>query len=150
MPLRGECVLDEQTLSAAVVHRLANGLDGHAAVVWSAQGSEVLVHVDSVVSTLTPGYVDVRVDLEADETGRVNVPVRLAVAHRLEPPNFTATTTLEPDDGSPLAARWGPVVQDAVWGTLLGLAGDDAQGVAADDGSLVVFRGAAATGSAAG
>jgi len=113
--------------------------DETASVVWVAEGSEVVLHLDSVAVRLTPGHLEVDLDCETDETGRVAQRVCVALALPGESPNFAAVAGL-PRAADRIATRWGPALQDAVWGTVVRLAGGDAVGVAADHGRLIVHR----------
>jgi hypothetical protein len=131
--------LDEAELARILANKLSGMPDEATSVVWSAQGSEVALHVDSVVVRLTPGHLEVDLDCETDETGRVAQRVCVALALPAEPPNFAAIAAT-PRRSDRVATRWGPVLQDAVWGTVVRLAGDDALGVAADHGRLIVHR----------
>jgi hypothetical protein len=123
-----------------------------AAVVWASQGSEVVLHLDSLAVQLTPGHLRVSLDCETNETGRVSQEVHLALADPSEEPNFCATAGLAPHGDPRLANRWVPVLQNAVWATVIRGAGPGARGVAADEGTLIVHRNepAAAAPTAAG
>jgi hypothetical protein len=135
--------LDDAELARELTHQLAgapSGSTGPEAIVWAAQGSEVVLHLDSLAVELTPGHLRVRIDCETNETGRVNQEIHLALADPSEAPNFCATTGLVPHGDPRLANRWAPRLADAVWATVIRLAGPDAQGVAADHGALIVHR----------
>jgi hypothetical protein len=131
--------IDEAELSSILVNELTGMSGGTPSVVWTAQGSDVVLHVDSIAVRLTPGHLEVDVDCETDETGRVAQRVCVALALPAESPNFAATAG-SPRTADRVATRWGPALQDAVWGTVVRLAGDDALGVAADRGRLIVHR----------
>jgi hypothetical protein len=132
-------VLGEDAVAAALVTELAAGAGGGDPVVWAAQGSEVIVYPDSVDVRLRPGLLRASVDLASDDTGRVSQPVELALAYPGESPNFTATAELAPAGDPIIAGRWGRLVQNAVWSAVLGLAGPEGRGVAADQGALLVY-----------
>jgi hypothetical protein len=138
----GRLALGERELSRAVTETLGRGTAGEPAVVWSWQGSEILLHLDSVEVHLDPGALRVRLDCETAQTGRVPHEVRLALPVPAEPPTVTAAVDAVPGGDPRLAARWGPPLEDAVWTALLDLVGTDAAGVAADRGVLVVHRAA--------
>jgi hypothetical protein len=134
----GQVRLDERELTRAVVDALAGGAGEHQAVVWATQGSEVVLHLDSVGVRLTRGGLLVQLDCETDETGRVPQLISLALPLPGEPPNFVAATELAPGGDVQLANRWGPALQDAVWAAVIRVARTDAGGVAADRGTLIV------------
>jgi hypothetical protein len=131
--------LDEIELARILVNDLTSMSDETPSVVWAAHGSEVVLHVDSVAVRLTPGHLEVDLDCETDETGRVTQRVCVALALPAESPNFAATAGI-PRRGDQVATRWGPALQDAVWGTVVRVAGDGALGVAADRGRLIVHH----------
>ena len=136
--------LDEPAVREALARRLAASHDERGTVVWVKDGDEVVVWLDSLRVRLAPGTVRVRVDLETDQTGRAPQDVVIAVAHASAPPSLLAVSDETARGDARLAARWGRTLQDAVWGALLELAGDDAAGLAAADGTLVVHpRGSA-------
>ena len=139
MASQEKIVLDEHAVAAALANELAPAAGG-GPVVWASQGSEVVVYLDSVDVRVGPGRLRASVDLASDDTGRVSQPVELALAYPGEPPNFAATTELTPAGDPIIAGRWGRVIQNAVWSAVLELAGPDALGVAADQGTLIVYR----------
>jgi hypothetical protein len=97
-----------------------------SAVVWVDAGDEVLVHRDSLKIRLTAGVMVVSVDVETTETGREHLAVPLALAISDKPvtgaSGLFAVTSREPYAHPQLVARWGRILQDAVWGGLLTIA----------------------------
>jgi hypothetical protein len=141
----------ERELSQAMRDQLG-GTDGAAAVIWTWQGSEIVLHLDTVRVAVTPGQLLVRLDCETDQTGRVAQQIRLALPHPGEQPNFVATTDLVPDGDERVSPRWAGPLQDAVWAAVLQLA-DQASpvstspaGVAAGKRALIVYPGEVASG----
>jgi hypothetical protein len=138
--------LDEATLASALATRLegtaANGSRTDmiatrlapvaagaalAPVIWVDGGDELLVHLESVqTKMLDGGVLLVSVDLETDQTGRTPMIVRLALPTTGQAAGLVATTDAFPVGNGALAARWGAVLQNAVWASLLGLAQDHA------------------------
>jgi len=100
-------------------------------VVWADAGSEVLVHLDSVQVRINDGSVLVSVDFECDQTGRTPLVVVLAVGSPTDSAGLLAITDRLPRGNGMLAARWGAVLQNAVWAALLRMAHDQATEVAA-------------------
>jgi len=136
----GQVVLDERELSRAVADDLAGETGNGPAIVWSSRGGEVVLHLDTADVQLTPGHLRVRLECETAETGRVSQQIHLALPLPRERPNFVATADLVPEGDAWVAAWWGRPLQDAVWATVVRLAGSDADGVAADRGALIVHR----------
>lgn len=129
---------DEAALQDGLSRLLASSQDSEPAVIWVKEGDEVVVWLDSLSVALEPGMVRVRVDLESDQTGRAAQDVVIALAEPSSPPSLLAVSDETARGDARLAARWGRALQDAVWAGLLELAGEDAAGIAAGDGSLVV------------
>jgi hypothetical protein len=107
-------------------------------IVWVKDGDEVAVWLDSLTVQLEPGLIRVRLDLETEQTGRVPQDVVIAVAQLSARPSLQAVTDETTRGDVRLAARWGQILQDAIWGALLDLAGGDAAGLASADGMLLV------------
>ena len=126
------------------------GSGAPAPVIWVDGGDEVLVHLESVQTTmLAAGVLLVSVDLETDQTGRTPLIVRLALPVTGQAAGLVATTDAFPAGNGALAARWGAVLQDAVWSALLGLAQDHAaqtglapRGIGVSAGGLTLQPGA--------
>jgi len=158
---------DEATLATALATRLAgtaaNGsrmvaalfTPGVAApapmpVIWVDGGDEVLIHLESVQTKMVDsGVLLVSVDLETDQTGRTPLIVRLALPVSGQAAGLVATTDAFPTGNGLLAARWGTVLQNAVWAALLGLAQDHAtqselapRGIGVTAGQLTLQPGA--------
>jgi hypothetical protein len=159
--------LDEATLAATLAARLAGtAADGRRTaaiaatpiaagaaplpVIWVDGGDEVLVHLESVQAKMVDGGVLlVSVDLETDQTGRTPLIVRLALPVSGQAAGLVATTDAVPTGNGLLAARWGTVLQNAVWAALLGLAQDHAtqsglapRGIGVTAGQLTLQPGA--------
>src|SRR5262249_34697143 len=67
------------------------------------------------------------VDLETDQTSRATLVVVLALGGDGDLAGLVATTDEVPRGNGLLAARWGHILQDAIWAALLGLAQDFAR-----------------------
>ena len=131
-------VLTEATLPAALVARLAGapaaGADSSGTtsttatpptnVIWVEAGDEALVHLDSTRAKILDRLLLVSVDLETDQTGRATLVVSLAVGGDGDLAGLVATTDELPRGNGLLAARWGHILQDAVWSALLAIAQD--------------------------
>jgi hypothetical protein len=95
-------------------------------VIWIDRGDEVLVYLDSVRTQIVGGMLLVSIDLETDQTGRASLIVALALGGADDPAGLVAVTDDLPRGNGLLASRWGRILQDAVWGSLTGLAADHA------------------------
>lgn len=95
-------------------------------VIWVDAGDEVLVHLDSTQIRILDKVVLVSVDLETDQTGRTPLIVSFSLGDANDPGGLIATTDDLPRGNGLLAARWGRVLQNAVWASLLSLAKDHA------------------------
>ena len=120
--------LDEAGLRAELVHRLAGRHEGAPAIVWVRDGSETVLHLDSLAVALEPGLLRVSVDLETDEAPRATFDVTLALAVPDGPTDLFAVTDELPRGEPNVATRWGTTLQDAVWCALLAVADDHAGG----------------------
>jgi hypothetical protein len=101
--------------------------------VWVRDGCEAVVHLDSLSVTIQRGVVRVSVDLSTDETGRGGQEVVFRLAASDEPGDLRVVTDRLQRGDAALAARWGAVLQDAVWASVLDV-GDGALLIAAAGG----------------
>jgi len=150
--------LDAEAVSAALQRGLA-GLPPLATpdedpalaaqVVWVAEGDEALVHVDATEVRLTDGALLVSVELETDRWRRQPIVMPFALGKPGEAAGLLATTGELPRGEPLIVARWGALVQDAVWASLLALTLAVAPparppvGIGVADGRLVVETAAA-------
>jgi hypothetical protein len=95
-----------------------------AKVVWTDAGDDVLVHLDSAQVRVLDRMLYVSVDLECDQTGRSPLICAFALGNAEDPSGLLAVTDELPRGHGLLASRWGQILQDAIWGALLGLVGD--------------------------
>ncbi len=149
--------LNETTLAAALAARLggssaANGSAPPAApqkaVIWVDRGDEVLIHLDSVRVKIADRLLLVSVDLETDQTGRTPLVTAFALGDDKDPAGLVAVTDTLPRGNGVLASRWGGILQEALWASVLGIATDHAQltrgaaiGLSATTGSLQFHTG---------
>ena len=97
-----------------------------APVIWVDKGDEVVVHLETTNVRMLNGTLLVSVDLETDQTGRSPLVVVLAMGATGDPAALVAVTDDLPQGNGQLAARWGRVLQEAVWAALLQLVRDHA------------------------
>jgi hypothetical protein len=120
---------NDATLAAAVAQRLANS-DLAAlrlkAVVWVDRGDEVLVHLDNLRAKTADRLLLLSVDLETEQTGRTPLVCAFAVGNDKDPAGLVTVTDQLPRGNGLLAARWGKILQEALWTSLLTIAADHA------------------------
>src|SRR5262249_16552416 len=117
-------------------------------VIWVDHGDEVLVHLESMQIEMQEGLILVSVDMETDQTGRKPLIGSIAVGKTNDGAGLIGTTDEYPRGNGLLAARWGAVLQDAVWNSLMSLAkdaamqtGQAARAISVTGGSLVLHAG---------
>lgn len=125
--------LDQATLTEALARRLAGDAIEKPltpksvvppAVIWTDGGDEVLVHLDSIKAVIQARTIVVAVDLQTDQTGRQTLVMPFAVGGARDPAGLLAVTEDLPRGDGLLVGRWGAVLQNAVWGALLGMVDD--------------------------
>jgi hypothetical protein len=139
---------NDTTLAAAIAQHLAGG---NAAVlrlkgmVWVDRGDEVLVHLDNLRIKTADRLLLLSVDLETDQTGRTPLICVFAVGNDKDPAGLVAVTDELPRGNGVLAARWGKILQEALWTSLLAIATDHAAdtkataiGISVSAGSVVL------------
>lgn len=90
-------------------------------VIWVDQGDEVLVHLESTQVRLTGDCLLVSVDLETDQTGRQPLIIAFSISDGADDAGLIATTDDLPRGNGLLAARWGHVLQSAMWASILNM-----------------------------
>jgi hypothetical protein len=151
---------NETALAAAIAARLggsstANGAAPPAsqqnAVIWVDRGDEVLVHLDSVRVKIADRLLLISVDLETDQTGLTPLITTFALGDDKDPAGLIAATDDLPRGNGVLASRWGRILQEALWASVLGIATDHAQltrtsaiGLSAKAGALQIQTGTTA------
>ncbi|HTJ31516.1 MAG TPA: hypothetical protein VL346_13515 [Acidobacteriaceae bacterium] len=129
-PLQVEDRYVPQQLAAVLsVHLAGTPSDGSRApdapkqgpVIWVDQGDEVLVHLESTQVRMQDGSLIVSVDLETDQTGRQPLVMAFSVSNSADASGLIATTDDLPRGNGLLAARWGHVLQTAMWASILNM-----------------------------
>lgn len=95
-------------------------------VIWVDAGDELLVHLDSLRIKLMDRLIVASVDLECDQTGRTPLVCVFATSSGAGDAGLFCTTDEWPRGNELLASRWGEVVQNAIWNSLLALLRDHA------------------------
>lgn len=148
---------NETTLAVAISRRLAgtsaaNGTTAPAAtqkaVIWVDRGDEVLIHLNSVRVKIADQLLLFSVDLETDQTGRTPLVTAFALGDDKDPAGLVAVTDDLPRGNGALASRWGKILQEALWASVLAILTDHAQvargvamGISAKAGSLQLHLG---------
>lgn len=96
-------------------------------VVWVEAGDEVVAHLDSLKVRLLDSLIVASLDLECDQTGRTPLVCVFATGAGGDPAGLLLTTDELPRGNALLAARWGRVVQNVVWASLVNLLRDHAE-----------------------
>ena len=135
-PLQIPDLFTSALLNAALRSRLAgrpatpgSTLPGAAdltQVVWVDAGSEVLVHLDSIQTSISAGMLLISVDFECDQIGRAALVAVFAMNSGTDAAGLFAATDELPRGNGLLAARWGKIFQNAIWAALTGLVSDHA------------------------
>jgi hypothetical protein len=94
-------------------------------VIWVDEGDEVIVHLDSLRVEIAADTIVAAIDLETAETGRGTIVVPFAVGSQGADDSGRAGLVLLTEDAprgpAILVARWGTIVQDALFASLLAL-----------------------------
>lgn len=111
-------LLDLASLTAPLRTYLGRGT---STVVWVDRGDELIVYASQLQVRFRPGAIVCQVPLESCETKRAVLKVTIAVATVDEAPSLIAATQNMPEGNELLAARWGYILQEVIWGALLDL-----------------------------
>jgi len=98
----------------AIAARLS-GSSGSERVVWAQEGSELLVHVDSLRAQLTGGYLVTSFTVECVETGRHDARVLLFLGQADSSDGLAAGAGLDPDLDARIVSTWGEALVHAAW-----------------------------------
>jgi hypothetical protein len=134
--------IDAAALEQYLRVRLGGGSPG--AVIWVKDGSETILHLDSLSTAVSNGIVRVDADFESDQLDRQRLGVVIALPDPTEPPGFFAATPRRASGPDALAARWGSVFAGAVWQVMLDFADElggagAAAGIAAGEGVVFAY-----------
>ena len=112
-------------------------------VIWQEDGSDVLVHVNSLKVVLQSGMASFSIDLECDQCGRENLIVNFYMGGKDDLTNLNATREEAPKGHQIIVGRWARPVQEVIWSGLIDLVVSqsksvsmEAIGVGADEGYL--------------
>jgi hypothetical protein len=142
--------LDPRNLAAELSTRLAGRpsdgsrpLPGNPPfqVVWVDAGDEVLVHLESIACRMIGRNLLVSIDLETDQTGRTPLVVTFALSNGSDAGGLVGVTDDLPRGNGVLAARWGRILQNAIWAALLGIGQDFAAPQNAVPRALTIVNG---------
>ena len=110
-------------------------------VIWQEDGSEVLVHVNTLAAVFHNGLASFTVDMECDQSGRAPIVVRFHLGRKNDLRNLMATREDGPIGHPIIVGRWARPLQDAIWFGMLDLvsastSSSEAEGIGADEGHL--------------
>lgn len=134
-PLRIPDAYTEITLAAELAQRLrGRSADNRPTlttrvptqVIWVDAGSEVMVHLDSIKTSIADGLLLVSTDFECDQTGRTPLIAAIAMNKGADAAGLFAATDELPRGNGLLAARWGVIYQEALWAALTSVVSDHA------------------------
>jgi hypothetical protein len=109
--------LTEAQVSAGVAKYISSNRNGP--VLWAEDGSEIVVHSDSITVLQTEGFARFSVDMECDQIEREKIPVNFYVGPVNELTNLQASCEANPSGSAEIVGRWGQTLQDALWEGLL-------------------------------
>jgi predicted transcriptional regulator len=118
--------------------------DGHASpVIWQEDGSELIIHCDSVQVNLKDSFATCSLDVECDQTGKASVEMTFCLGSKNLLTNLSSTSEEAPRGPPIIIGRWGPILQDVFWHGLLDLVAVKTEspeigpkGIGADEGAL--------------
>ena len=104
-------------------------------------GSEVLIHVNTLAAVFHNGHASFTVDMECDQCGRAPIVVRFYLGRRTDLRNLKGTREDGPLGHPIIVGRWARPLQDAIWFGMLDLvsasiSNSEAEGIGADEGHL--------------
>ena len=110
-----------EELASSVRRELAADEDSSQTVVWTDGDAEVVLYPERLRAALRPGLVLLEARLAADQTGAQPAPltVPFSVGKGIPDAALFAVTEEVPRGDPLLAARWGTLVQDALWLAIL-------------------------------
>ena len=114
-----------ETILKIIRRELGSGYEGP--VIWSEDGSEILLHNESVEGGIKGSELLILVKMSCDQTSETTVTVRFDVGTG-DPENRFAITDECPEGDPLVVGRWGPVLQQALWNILLGIVDDSTPG----------------------
>ena len=88
-------------------------------VVWTEDGSEVIVHPETIEVRASSGLLTVGIDMSCDQTGRGRITVRFFIGDQNDLSNLLGVREESPDGPAILIGRWAQPLQDVVWSVLL-------------------------------
>ena len=88
-------------------------------VVWTEDGSEVIVHTDTLQINAQTGLLTISVEMSCDQTGRSTVTVKFFIGDQEDLSNLVGVKEESPDGPPILVGRWAQPLQDVVWSVLL-------------------------------
>ena len=93
--------------------------DGSEDIVWSEDGSEVVVHCSSLDASIGDGSLQVTVEMSCDQCPRSAITVTFFIGKSDDLSNLYGVREQAPSGPKVLVGRWGRPFQDVVWSTMI-------------------------------
>jgi hypothetical protein len=116
----GDCVMVTQE---EVTEQIAPVL-GHGELeptIWEEEGSELLVHPSSLRVVIDDGFLTFSLDVESEQSGRVNVTIPICVGNSDDLSNLHGGVHSVVEGEPVIVGRWSHALQDVMWHALLDL-----------------------------
>jgi len=107
--------VDANELRSAVLERLAGGPGKREAVVWTLDGSELVVYVGSLQLRVTAGFMVAALEVETAELPRAPVRLVFFLGTPQAGAGKAASVTMDGETPALLAEAWGESLRAAVW-----------------------------------
>jgi predicted transcriptional regulator len=112
-----ELTIDVEIVTSHLQQSIGNGSDDP--IIWSEDGSEVLVHVNTLTSTFEDGLATFSLDLECDQSGRETLEIGFYFGTNEEMRSPHDVTDERPKGHPIIVGRWGVPVQDVLWSSII-------------------------------
>ena len=93
--------------------------DGSEDIVWSEDGSEVVVHSSTLQASIGDGSLQVSVEMSCDQCPRSAITVTFFIGKSDDLTNLYGVREQAPSGPKVLVGRWGRPFQDVVWSTMM-------------------------------
>jgi predicted transcriptional regulator len=101
---------------AVLIEKLRNGLGSGEVgpVVWQEDGSEILVHNETVRARTQPPLLIVELEANCDQTSAQTITFTFDIGSG-EPLNSDACSDVVPEGSKLIVGRWGVIMRDIIW-----------------------------------
>lgn len=102
-------------------------------ILWDDGTSRLLVHLDKATVVTGDGTIDVTVEVECDQAGRVAVVCTFVTSGRARPAGFSWATETRPRGPAVVVENWGDALVALCWRALIEIARGGAAAQGTDD-----------------